>query len=82
MAVDPTKIQSISYVPIVATDATSPEALLMREAKKTELQTQIDTKYDSVVERFVVQQPISIPLVHTTVALGLFALAIYITGRR
>ena len=82
MAIDPIKIQTLAYAPVVGSDATSPEAQLMREAKKVELQTQIDTKFDSVVERFVVQQPISVPLLGTTVALSLFALAIYYSGKR
>jgi hypothetical protein len=82
MSIDPSKVQMLAQVPVVSTDATSPETQLMRDAKKVELQTQIDTKFDSVVERFVVQQPISLPLVSTAVALSLFALAIFITGRR
>ena len=82
MSIDSSKIQILAQVPVVSTDSTSPEMQLMREAKRVELQTQIDTKFDSVVERFVVQQPISIPLLNATVALTLFALAIYITGRR
>ncbi len=82
MSIDPSKIQSLTYAPVVSTDATSPEAQLMREAKKIEVQSQVDTKFDSVVERFVVQQPISLPLVHVAVALGLFAVAVYYTGRR
>jgi hypothetical protein len=82
MSIDPSKVQMLAYAPIVGTDATSPEVQLMREAKKVEVQTQIDTKFDAVVERFVVQQPISIPLVGATVALSLFALAIYWSGKR
>jgi hypothetical protein len=82
MSIDPAKIQTLAYAPVVGTDATSPEVQLMREAKKVELQTQIDTKFDAIVERFVVQQPISIPLLGTTVALSLFALAIYYSGKR
>ncbi len=82
MSIDPSKVQMLAQVPVVSTDATSPEMQLMRDAKRVELQTQIDTRFDSVVERFVVQQPISLPLVSTAVALSLFALAIFITGRR
>lgn len=82
MSVDPAKIQSLVYAPVVSPDTTSAETQLMREARKVELQTQIDTKFDAVVERFVVQQPISIPLLGTSVALTLFALAIYYSGKR
>lgn len=82
MSVDPAKIQSLVYAPVVSADTTSAETQLMREARKVELQTQIDTKFDAVVERFVVQQPISIPLLGTSVALTLFALAIYYSGKR
>jgi hypothetical protein len=82
MSIDPSKVQMLAQVPVVSTDATSLEMQLMRDAKRVELQTQIDTRFDSVVERFVVQQPISLPLVSTAVALSLFALAIFITGRR
>ena len=82
MSNDPSNVQTIAYVPVVGADTTSPETQLMREAKKVELQTQLDTKFDAVVERFVVQQPISVPLVGTTVALTLFAVAIWYSGRR
>jgi hypothetical protein len=82
MSIDPSKVQSLSYVPVVSPDSGSLEAQLMREAKKVEVQSQIDTKYDPIVERFVIQQPISLPLINVTLALGLFALTIYYTGRR
>lgn len=41
-----------SLPPIVSTDSVSPEAKLMRSAKELEEQSNTDTKYDAVVERF------------------------------
>lgn len=46
------KVEKIVYSPIVSTDSVSPEAKLMRSAKELEEQSNTDTKYDAVVERF------------------------------
>ena len=74
-------VQAIIYSPVVSADSTSPESQLMREAKKTQAQADVDTKFDAQVERFYVRsEPISMPLVGTAVALGLFALSILYTG--
>jgi hypothetical protein len=78
---DASKVEAIIYSPVVSADSTSPEAQLMRDAKKTQAQADVDTKFDAEVERFFVRsEPISMPLVGTAVALSLFALSIIYTG--
>lgn len=69
------KIDSIVYAPVISSNPNSTEAILMREAKALEAQAETDTKYDAKVERFSVNQPISLPLVTFAVSLSLFAVA-------
>jgi hypothetical protein len=71
------KIDSIVYAPVVSSDSNSTEAILMREAKALESQAAVDTKYDAVVERFIVPEPISLPLVTFAVSLSFFAIAVF-----
>lgn len=79
---DPSKIQIIVSAPVTSQDATSPEALLAREAKKIQVQAEADTKYDPIVERYrnFEQPSISEPLVFTIIALGLLGVAVFIRG--
>jgi hypothetical protein len=78
---DAKKVEAIIYSPVVSTDSTSPEAQLMRDAKKTQAQADVDTKFDAQVERFRDRtETISIPLLGTAVAMSLFALSIVYTG--
>ena len=80
---DPSKVDSIIYSPVVNSDSNSQEAQLMREAKKTEAQSQVDTRYDSVVTPFMnYSEPISVPLLGVAVALSLLSLSIILTGKR
>jgi hypothetical protein len=72
------KIDSVVYAPVVSSDSNSAEAILMREAKTLEAQAATDTKYDAKVERFTVNQPISLPLVTFAVSLSFFAIAVLI----
>jgi hypothetical protein len=80
---DPSKVDSIIYSPVVSTDSNSQEAKLMRDAKKTEAQSQVDTKYDGEVAPFMnYSEPISVPLLGVAVALSLLTLSIFLTGKR
>jgi hypothetical protein len=68
-------VEKIIYAPVVSADSSSPEAILMRDAKELEAQAAIDTKYDAVVERFEVENtPISKSLLGLTILLGIVAL--------
>lgn len=79
-AIDPSKIQGIVFSPINSQDATTPESILAREAKKIQSQAEVDTRYDPIVERYsnFYQEPIlpSVPLLGVAVALGLLTLSI------
>lgn len=81
---DPSKIQGIVSAPVTSQDATSPEALLAREAKKIQVQAEVDTKFDPLVERYrnFEQPTVSVPLVCAMVALGLLGAAVLIRGQR
>lgn len=76
------KIKMLIASPVVGSESTSEESQLARLAKQTEIQAAADSQYDLVVERFInQQQPISIPLMGTFVALGLFALSMFVKLR-
>jgi hypothetical protein len=81
---DPSKVQGIVAAPVTSQDATSPEAILAREAKKIQVQAQVDTMFDPLVERYMnFEQPtVSVPLVCAVVALGLLGAAVLIRGQR
>ena len=81
---DPSKIQGIITAPVTSQDATSPEAILAREAKKIQAQAEVDTKFDPLVERYMnFEQPtVSVPLVCATIAFGLLSLAVLVRGQR
>jgi hypothetical protein len=78
--IDPAKVHGIVFSPINSQDATTPEAILAREAKKIQSQAEVDTKYDPIVERYsdFYQEPIlpSVPLLGAAVAFGLLALSL------
>lgn len=80
------KVSQVVTIPVVSTDASSPEAQLMRDAKIAQVQTETDTKFDDTVERFQCrQQGFSVPLLGVTVALSLLGLSVFFTknqGRR
>lgn len=73
------KVEKIVYSPIVSTDSISPEAKLMRAAKELEVQSDVDTKYDAIVERF--EQRSTKPLLGVAVALFLLFGASFIRRR-
>ena len=71
-------VEAIIMAPVVSSDSLSPEANLMRDAKRLEAQTAVDTKFDPVIEDFTVNKP----LLGLTVALGLLVVALFQTGRK
>jgi hypothetical protein len=48
----PKKVQDVQPAPVVSIDPTSPESILARNAKTTQLQADSDSKFDTVLERF------------------------------
>lgn len=76
------KIKLLVSSPVVGSDSTTEESQLARLAKQTEIQAATDSQYDLVVERFMnQQQPVSIPLLGTFVALALFGLSLFVKSR-
>ncbi len=79
---DAEKVKMLVSSPVVGSDPTSEESMLARKAKEVESQANVDSSYDLVVERFTCQQqPISIPLTATFVALALFAASMFFKPR-
>jgi hypothetical protein len=81
---DPSKVQGIVSAPVTSQDVTSPESILAREAKKIQVQAEVDTKFDPLVERYMnFEQPtVSIPLISAVFALGLLGAAVLIRGQK
>jgi hypothetical protein len=76
------KIKTLVASPVVGSDSTTEESVLARMAKEIEVQAVADSQYDLVVERFMnQQQPISIPLTATLVALTLLACSMFVRAR-
>lgn len=76
-------IDSVVDAPVVSVDSKSSEALLARKARALEAQAQVDTIYDTKIERFYSEPaPLSIPLVGVSVALGLWALCVLLLPSR
>ena len=76
------KVKMLVTSPVVGSDSTTEESQLARLAKQTEIQASADSQYDLVVERFMnQQQPISIPLTATFVAMALFGLSMFVKSR-
>ena len=79
---DAEKIKTLVASPVVGSDSTTEESALARMAKQIEVQSAADSQYDLVVERFMnQQQPISIPLTATFVALTLLACSMLMRSR-
>jgi hypothetical protein len=75
-------ISMMAAAPVVSDDPTSPEAKLAREAKQIQVQTDVDSKFDTVIERFEGGPPSSQPLVAVGVVLLLFGAAALVTKKR
>ncbi len=66
------KVEMIVNAPVVSTDSTSPEAILARNAKRLQVQTDVDSKFDTVLERFRDQSPaIDSSLLFSVVVVGI-----------
>lgn len=77
------RIDSVVTAPVVSIDSTSSEAKLARNARALEAQAEVDTLYDTKIERFYSEPaPISIPLVGVAVALGLWGLVCILLPKR
>ncbi len=66
--------------PVVSIDSTTPEAIMAREAKKLQVQADMDSFYDTKLERFCGSS--TPPLLGLTVALGLLFLSKVFQRRR
>ena len=56
-------VETIISAPVVNTDSSSPEAILARDAKRLQVQAEVDSTFDTVVERFYCgPEPINTPL--------------------
>ncbi len=68
--------QSVALIvnaPVVSSNTNSIESKLARQAKYIEEQALADTKYDTIIERFMNPVPIEQPLLIVAIALGLLA---------
>jgi hypothetical protein len=72
-------IQTIVYAPVVSSDSNSQEAILARNTKEIQSQSQSDSKFDTTLERFCGQQG---SLLSLTVVLSLFLLSALVQKRR
>ena len=73
-------IAGLAFSPVVSHDSNSPEAKMARDAKMLEVQSSMDSKFDTKLERFVGSQT-SI-LSGLTVALSLLLVSLIVQKRR
>jgi hypothetical protein len=83
------QIQEVVAAPVVAVDATSPEAKLARAMKATQAQAVADSTFDTVVERFAgcacvssTPKGINTTLVLAVLAVGLVLASSVVSRRR
>jgi hypothetical protein len=70
--ISPEKVETIISAPVVSTDSLSPEAILARNAKRLQVQAEVDSKYDTVLENFYCgPEPINKPLLISFLTVGL-----------
>ena len=76
-------LTSIVSAPVVNDDSQSKEAKIASEAKRIQAQTDNDSNFDTVLERYTsYSEPVSVPLLGTGVALFLLAASVWITKKR
>ena len=76
-------LTSMASAPIVSDDPNSKESKLASEAKRIQAQTDNDSNFDTVLERYTsYSEPVSVPLLGTGVALVLLAASVWITKKR
>jgi len=73
-------IAALAAAPVVSSDATSPESVMARDAKKLQVQASTDGTFDTVIERFCGGPTLS--LVSMATVLSLFVLAHVFKKRR
>ncbi len=57
------KVETVISAPVVSTDSLSPEANIARDAKRLQVQAEVDSKFDTVLENFYCgPEPINKPL--------------------
>jgi MYXO-CTERM domain-containing protein len=82
------QIQEVVASPVVSADTTSPEAKLARAMKATQVQSEADSKFDTVVERFAgcacasSSAGINRPLLTAVLVVGLFLASSLVYKRR
>ena len=70
--------QPVAFIvnaPVVSQNTNSIESKLARQAKLIEEQAIADTKYDTIIERFMNPAQVETPLLGVAVAIGLLALS-------
>ncbi len=76
-------LTNIVAAPVVSDDPNSKEAKLAAEAKRIQSQTDNDSNFDTVLERYMTySEPVSVPLLGTGVALCLLAASVWFTKKR
>jgi hypothetical protein len=74
-------IQELVVAPVVSSDASSPEAIMARDAKKLQVQANTDSTFDTILERFCGGTTQTLTLSSLALILSLFVAA-HLTRRR
>jgi hypothetical protein len=75
----PVPVEKVVLSPIVSYDSNSKESQLMRQIKQVEAQSIVDTKFDTVLERF---EPSKMPLVTFAVAILAYVSVVILLSRK
>jgi len=75
-------VVAIVQSPTVSADNTSPEAKLAIESKRVQSQSDHDSTFDTVIERFQSREEISLPLVGTGLAIILLGVSVWFSKKR
>lgn len=73
-------IAGFAFSPVVSHDSNSPEAKIARDAKMLEVQSNVDSRFDTKLERFVGSQ--TTILSGLTVALSLLLVSLLVQKRK
>ena len=74
-------IQDLIVAPVVSSDASSPESIMARDAKRLQVQANTDAEFDTKLERFCGGQTQLLTLSSLALVLTLFLTA-HIVNRR
>jgi hypothetical protein len=75
-------IQELVAAPVVSSDASSPEAIMARDAKKLQVQANTDSTFDTKLERFCGGSTQTLTLSSLVLVLSLFLAAQVVRRRR